>query len=205
MLVHVPMLLLTSPDDEEYLTEWDEWSEVEKGRGPKASWSGEVWSTLSGEISRFSMATPGESTMIKNGKCVNVKNVKNIATDDDEYIPFPTMPCTSASNQSHRTKIPSGGLGSKLFTMQWFHDLCAELRLSLTQRPKKRCSRSGKAFVIKRYSTLQWFVSTTMLLQRPRRTKGKYIWPGSMVYAWKRITSCQKTILDENSREEAFC
>lgn len=30
--------------------------------------------------------------MIKNGKCVNVKNVKNIATDDDEYIPFPTMP-----------------------------------------------------------------------------------------------------------------
>ena len=103
------------PDDEEYLTEWDEWSEVEKGRGPKASWSGEVWSTLSGEISRFSMATPGESTMIKNGKCVNVKNVKNIATDDDEYIPFPTMPCTSASNQSHRTKIPSGGLGSKLF------------------------------------------------------------------------------------------
>ena len=45
------------PDDEEYLTEWDEWSEVERGRGPKASWSGEVWSTLSGEISRFSMAT----------------------------------------------------------------------------------------------------------------------------------------------------
>ena len=33
------------PDDEEYLTEWDEWSEVEKGRGPKASWSGEVWNT----------------------------------------------------------------------------------------------------------------------------------------------------------------
>ena len=103
------------PDDEEYLTEWDEWSEVEKGRGPKASWSGEVWSTLSGEISRFSLATPGESTMIKNGKCVSVKDVKNIATDDDEYIAFPTMPCTSASNQSHRTKISPGGLGSKLF------------------------------------------------------------------------------------------
>ena len=61
------------PDDEEYLTEWDEWSEVEKGRGPKASWSGEVWNTLSGVISKSSTATPGESTMIKNGKCVNVK------------------------------------------------------------------------------------------------------------------------------------
>ena len=56
------------PDDEEYLTEWDEWSEVEKGRGPKASWSGEVWNTLSGMISKSSTATPGESTMIKNGK-----------------------------------------------------------------------------------------------------------------------------------------
>ena len=103
------------PDDEEYLTEWDEWSEVEKGRGPKASWSGEVWNTLSGGISRFSLATPGESTMIKNGKCVNVKDMKNVATDDDEFIAFPTMPCTSASIQSHRTKIPPGGLGSKLF------------------------------------------------------------------------------------------
>ena len=104
------------PDDEEYLTEWDEWSEIEKGRGPKASWSGEVWNTLSGGISRFSLATPGESTMIKNGKCVNVKDMKNVATDDDdEFIAFPTMPCTSASNQIHRTKVPPGGLGSKLF------------------------------------------------------------------------------------------
>ena len=104
------------PDDEEYLTEWDEWSEIEKGRGPKASWSGEVWNTLSGGISRFSLASPGESTMIKNGKCVNVKDMKNVTTDDDdEYIAFPTMPCTSASNQIHRTKVPPGGLGSKLF------------------------------------------------------------------------------------------
>ena len=36
------------PDDEEYLTEWDEWSEIEKGHGPKASWNGDVWSTMSG-------------------------------------------------------------------------------------------------------------------------------------------------------------
>ena len=30
------------------------------------------------------------------------------------------------------------------FSMQWSHDLWAELRLSLTQRPKRQCSRSGK-------------------------------------------------------------
>ena len=104
------------PDDEEYLTEWDEWSEVEKGRGPKASWSGEVWNTLSGVISKSSTATPGESTMIKNGKCVNVKNMKNTATDDDDdFIAFPTMPCTSAPSNIHRTKVSPGGLGGKLF------------------------------------------------------------------------------------------
>ena len=104
------------PDDEEYLTEWDEWSEVEKGRGPKASWSGEVWNTLSGVISKSSTATPGESTMIKNGKCVNVKNMKNTTTDDDDdFIAFPTMPCTSAPSNIHRTKVSPGGLGGKLF------------------------------------------------------------------------------------------
>ena len=104
------------PDDEEYLTEWDEWSEVEKGRGPKAPWSGEVWNTLSGVISKSSTATPGESTMIKDGKCVNVKNVKDTTTDDDDdFIAFPTMPCTSAPSNIHRTKVPPGGLGGKLF------------------------------------------------------------------------------------------
>ena len=104
------------PDDEEYLTEWNEWSEIEKGRGPKASWSGEVWNTLSGVISRSSLASPGESTMIKNGKCINVKDLKNVTTDDDDdFIAFPTMPCTSASNHIHRTKVPPEGLGSKLF------------------------------------------------------------------------------------------
>ena len=104
------------PDDEEYLTEWDEWSEVEKGRGPKASWSREVWNTLSGVISKSSTATPGESTMIKHGKCVNVKNMKNTTTDDDDdLIAFPTMPCTSAPSNIHRTKVPSEGLGGKLF------------------------------------------------------------------------------------------
>ena len=104
------------PDDEEYLLEWDEWSEIEKGHGPKASWSGEVWNTMSGTISRSSSAAPGESTMIKNGKCVNVKNKKNMTTDDDDsIIAFPTMPCTSATNHVHRAKVPQEGLGGKLF------------------------------------------------------------------------------------------
>ena len=105
------------PDDEEYLTEWDEWSEIERGFGPKASWSGEVWNTLSGAMSRFSPATPIESTMSKNGKCVNVNNPKTMSTEDDDLMAFPTMPCTAATNSSHRTKIPTEDLGGKLFNV----------------------------------------------------------------------------------------
>ena len=104
------------PDDEEYLLEWDERSEIEKGHGPKAFWSGEVWDTMSGMISRSSTTASGEPTMIKNGKCVNIKNQKNNTTDDDDnIIAFPTMPCTSATNHIHRAKIPQEGLGGKLF------------------------------------------------------------------------------------------
>ena len=104
------------PDDEEYLLEWDEWSEIEKGHGPKAFWSGDVWNTTSGMISRSSPATPSGSTMIRNGKCVNVKNQKiNSIDDDDNIIAFPTMPCTSGTNHVHRAKLPQGGLGGKLF------------------------------------------------------------------------------------------
>ena len=104
------------PDDEEYLTEWDEWSEIEKGYGPKASWNGDVWNTTSGVISRSTMASPGKSTMIKNGKSVFIKNEKNKFTDDDDdLLAFPTMPCTSVPNNIHRTKVPPEGLGGKLF------------------------------------------------------------------------------------------
>ena len=35
--------------------------------------------------------------------------------DDDDPIAFPTMPCTSASNHIHRAKVPSEGLGGKLY------------------------------------------------------------------------------------------
>ena len=42
--------------------------------------------------------------------------MKNSSTDDDDdFIAFPTMPCTSAPNNIHRTKVPPDGLGGKLF------------------------------------------------------------------------------------------
>eukprot|EP00435_Cladocopium_sp_Y103_P034429 s953_g8.t2 len=107
------------PDDEEYLTEWDEWSEIEKGRGPKATWSGEYWDTMSGTISKFCPATPAERTIIKNGKCVPVKqHMDKDLENDDNWISFPTMPCTVNGGREHRQKIVPeglGGLGGKMF------------------------------------------------------------------------------------------
>ena len=193
------------PDDEEYLTEWDEWSEVEKGRGPKASWSGEVWNTLSGAISKSSTATPGESTMIKNGKCVNVKSMKNTTTDDDDdFIAFPTMPCTSAPSNIHRTKVPPGGLGESSST-PWFPDQSEEQRLNPILKQRKQCSRNGKDSEIKKCLISQWFENMMMWLRKPRRTRRKFIWLEFMVYVLRRITNCLKVILVESSKEEVFC
>ena len=42
----------TIPDDEEYLTEWDEWSEIENGKGIKASWKGNMWNINDGTTSK---------------------------------------------------------------------------------------------------------------------------------------------------------
>ena len=54
--------------------------------------------------------------MIKNGKSVTIENEKNKFTNgDDDLVAFPTMPCTSAPNNIHRTKVPPEGLGGKLF------------------------------------------------------------------------------------------
>ena len=120
------------PDDEEYLTEWNEWSEIEKGNGPKASWNGDVWNTMSGVISRSTMASPGKSTVIKNGKSVTIEREKNKFTiddddDDDDLVAFPTMPCTSAPNNIHRTKVPPEGLGGNSSTL-WYQDQLEDSR-----------------------------------------------------------------------------
>ena len=79
--------------------------------------------------------------MIKNGKCVNVKNMKDTTTDDDDDVKaFPTMPCTSAPNTIHRTKVPPEGLGESSST-PWFHDQSAEQRLIPIPKQRKQCSR----------------------------------------------------------------
>ena len=157
----------------EYLTEWDEWSEIEKGYGPKASRSGEICNTTSGAItesldsSRLASATPSETTVIKNGKCVSVTNFKNVDLDDDGLLAFPSMPCTSTADPHHRTKVPEGGLGAKLC----HHGRWEEPKSNRIPKPKKPCSKNGKGSVIKVSLIFQWFESMMKSQQKPRKTK----------------------------------
>ena len=174
------------PDDEEYLTEWDEWSEIEKGYGPKASWSGEVWNTMSGVILRSAAASPAKSTMIKNGKCINVENIKNKTTDDDDLLAIPTMPCTSTSNNIHRTKIPAEGLGGKLFNAMVSRPV-GRAEIDSNPKAKEAMLKEWKGLREQAAFDFPWFVNMMKLLQKPRRTRKKSIWLVCMEYAWKRI------------------
>ena len=172
------------PDDEEYLLEWDEWSEIEKGHGPKAFWSGDVWDTMSGMISRSSPATPSDSTVIRNGKCVNVKNQKINTTLmmmttslHFQLCLVPQQP-TMSIEQSCLKEV----WGENCSTL-WYHDLLAEQKSTRTPRPRKPCSKNGKDFEIKKCSTSRWSVSMTMWSQRQRGTRRKFTWLEFMGYA----------------------
>eukprot|EP00435_Cladocopium_sp_Y103_P022216 s1948_g5.t1 len=129
------------PDDVEYLTEWDEWSEIENGRGPKASWGGEYWDTMSGMISKLSSAPPGMRTIIKNGKRVKVDHRKDPKLEEeDNWISFPTMPCTVTDEHdkliAQRSLMKAWGARS---SMLWSLDQLEELRLGPIPKPKNPC------------------------------------------------------------------
>ena len=122
----------TVPDDEEYLTEWDEWSEIELGKGAKASWKGNAWNMKDGSFS---------TTKIINGRSVPVgvakggvkreygevvwtssvdgsvdECVDKFDSSDDSLLEFPTMPCTPCETSQHREHIePSSFSSARLF------------------------------------------------------------------------------------------
>ena len=94
--------------------------------------------TMSGVISRSAAASLGESTMIKNGKCINVENMKNKTTDDDDLLAFPTMPCTSTSKVFIEPKFQPKAWGESS-SMPWCQDLLVGRKLIPTPTRKKQC------------------------------------------------------------------
>ena len=118
----------TVPDDEEYLTEWDEWSEIELGKGAKASWKGNIWNMKDGSFSKTKIMD-GRSVPIgaakggvekRHGEVVWTSSVDGSVDEcvykcdpsDDSLLEFPTMPCTPCETSQHRDHIESSSFSS---------------------------------------------------------------------------------------------
>ena len=81
------------PADDDFLIDWDEWSEVENGRGPKATWHNEhMYDFSQGKV----VAT---ATLHDAGP--NVHEPSNQSTN---FQSFPCMPCIH-QHDHHRDKI----------------------------------------------------------------------------------------------------
>ena len=94
------------PADDDFIIEWDEWSEVESGRGPKATWNNEhMYDFSQGKV----VAT---ATLHDTGP-----NVHEPSSQNANLHSFPCMPCIHQYDH-HRDKIASndGGINiNKMF------------------------------------------------------------------------------------------
>ena len=94
------------PADDDFIIEWDEWSEVESGRGPKATWHNEhMYDFSQGKV----VAT---ATLHDTGP-----NVHEPSNQNTNVHSFPCMPCIH-QHDHHRDKIATndGGINiNKMF------------------------------------------------------------------------------------------
>ena len=94
------------PADDDFLIDWDEWSEVESGRGPKATWHDEhMYDFSQGKV----VAT---ATLHDTGP-----NVLEPSNQNTNFHSFPCMPCIH-QHDHHRDKITTndGGINiNKMF------------------------------------------------------------------------------------------
>ena len=95
------------PADDDFLIDWDEWSEVESGRGPRATWHNEhMYDFDQGKV----VAT---ATLHDTGPNV----YKALANKIASVHSFPCMPCIN-QHDHHREKITTddGGINiNKMF------------------------------------------------------------------------------------------
>ena len=94
------------PADDDFLIDWDEWSEVESGRGPKATWHNEhMYDFSQGKV----VAT---ATLHDTGP-----NVLEPSNQNTNFHSFPCMPCIH-QHDHHRDKLTTndGGINiNKMF------------------------------------------------------------------------------------------
>ena len=91
------------PEDDDFIVEWDEWSEVERGRGPKATWHNDhMYDFNQGKV--VATATLHDTGPIVHESCNQVGDVHS----------FPCMPCINQCDY-HREKnnVDDGGIRRK--------------------------------------------------------------------------------------------
>ena len=86
-------------DGEEFLNDWDEWSEHELGHGPKARWEEHFCDFNTGKVVTPASVAARNTT---SGKPLGKPEIDHIATS------IPCMPCVH-SHQGHRGKLNEGG------------------------------------------------------------------------------------------------
>ena len=94
------------PADDDFLIDWDEWSEVESGRGPKATWHNE-------HMYDFSQGKVVATATLHDAE----PNVHDPSNQSTNFHSFPCMPCIHQQDH-HRDKIITndGGINiNKMF------------------------------------------------------------------------------------------
>ena len=93
------------PGDEDFLMEWDEWSEIENGKGPKATWN-------NGKMYDFNQGKVVAAATLHNTEPV-LQDAHGLSGD---FHSFPCMPCVNHCDD-HREKIVSSNDGININKM----------------------------------------------------------------------------------------
>ena len=92
--------------------EWDEWSEIEKGKGPKATWNND-------KVYDFNQGKVVAAATLHNTNEVS-QDARGLS---DVFHPFPCMPCINHCDD-HREKIASNGDGINKYQQDVQHCSC---------------------------------------------------------------------------------
>ena len=183
------------PDDDDFLIEWDEWSEVEKGRGPKATWHNDhVYDFNQGKV--VATATLHDAGPNVHEPCGQGKNIHS----------FPCMPCIQQS-EHHRDKINTcdGGINiNKMFNTAVARPVARkEMMENEEARKAMRKEWLGQhAAGVYDFSVVREYDD---VVREAKKKALRCTWLGFTESALRRTTSCPRGTRVESSKGEASC
>ena len=183
------------PDDDDFLMEWDEWSEVEKGNGPKATWNNDkVYDFNQGKV--VAAATSHDTNDVP-------QDARGLS---DVFLPFPCMPCINHCGD-HREKLTSNDNGININKM--FNTAVARpvgrKEMMENDDARKAIRKNGWVNMLLESTISVSLENMMMLFVKQRQTRLRFTWPEYMVSVLKRTINCLRGVLVENSKAEVSC